>query len=461
MPLPSKYSREGLSFADQHKTITTGNSAHKSSIQHRVVHSADEMQLESRFNEPKEFSPTLQELGEEEAWRYRPLYNPNNTPPPGPVLQARLAQIGGNVSFLVLDTNFILSHLSLLNELKEYGAKCKFILVIPLEVVRELDGLKSSEKPSLSDSASLTTVGKLARMANDWIYYCLAELCPTVYAQRRNEVIEDFLSNDDAILDCSLYFKGAFPNTLHVILSNDKNLCMKALLSDILTISHRPGMEAKVIAKRVFSESANRFHGSIEQVPIDLQMKSHPDQTQPAESIHDSIVDLTIIEEPAGELMVVEEPNNSDLLVPLSDSTSIQVQTFMDIINTVYSEIEKILVSLLKHRVRPRGDDTDVYMDDDDHNIVNLQDAAIAFDGLTFQRYGTPKTFRFRIGELHDFCLKVPQNIQELEFFVKFWCKQLLRLYEWSMPPEQTNALEHLIKRWRALVDEAKRLAVS
>lgn len=514
MSLPSKHSRQGLSLADQQRTITSGKTRQKSSLTHRVVETKEETLEEADFRDPKKLPPTLRGLGEDQALVNRNQNSNGSTLQVGTGLQARLSKVAGNVSFLVIDTNFILSHLLLLDALKDYGTYYKFILIIPLEVVRELDGLKDSRRSPLNER-SKTTVGKLARMANDWIYYCLAEQFVTVYAQGKQEIIDDFLSNDDAILDCSLYFKCVFPQTLHVVLSDDKNLCAKALLNDILTISYRDEMDAQMIAKRVFSENAARFRPRKVKVPtsavqkevISRPMVQRRPLSQPvlqkqtiaqpvlqrqtiaqpalqkqtiaqpvvqkkpvsqpsfpreltqssqlnsgrAKSVIDSSKSSRLGKEPTKNLMIVAKP------LPSTDQTSSHHDPTLErikIINSVYSEVENILISLAKFHIQSGANVSNTNVED----ITSLHDAAYAFDGLTFRKSGTRVRFRFHVHEFHDYCVNVPKNIQELDYFVKFWSKNLQWLYLWSTPKQNQNALNFMIERWKTLVDEAKQL---
>ena len=46
-----------------------------------------------------------------------------------------------------------------------------------------------------------------------------------------------------------VYISKNHPNSLTIILSNDKNLCSKALMNELLTVSFRPNMSGELIAK--------------------------------------------------------------------------------------------------------------------------------------------------------------------------------------------------------------------
>ncbi|ODQ63141.1 hypothetical protein NADFUDRAFT_53790 [Nadsonia fulvescens var. elongata DSM 6958] len=150
-------------------------------------------------------------------------------------------------TLLVIDTNFVLSHLSLLEELRALSPIYGHTIVVPWMVTLELDGLKKSRE---------TRVAYQARLANDWMFQqltrCKAEPNMEIMWQDKNQVYDTDakpeLSGDDAILDCGMYCanKLAFYT---ILLSNDKNLCAKAMIHEIRTISFEEGMSALSIAQ--------------------------------------------------------------------------------------------------------------------------------------------------------------------------------------------------------------------
>lgn len=156
---------------------------------------------------------------------------------------------------LVVDTNFIVSHLNTLEQLRLLSAQYHHRILIPTTVVQELDGLKNSDKVTSSDYNSRhQSLGELARAANDWIYKQLANLESSVIVQKMNQRYNYSLTKDDAILDCCLYFAQALQDFV-VLLSNDKNLCLRALSEHLLTVSYRKGMTAELIASMVYKEN--------------------------------------------------------------------------------------------------------------------------------------------------------------------------------------------------------------
>ncbi|ONH74942.1 Transcriptional protein SWT1 [Pichia kudriavzevii] len=159
-------------------------------------------------------------------------------------------------AYLVVDTNFILSHLAILEDLENLShdkyAGC-YQIVIPKQVIHELDGLKDSDKSVLTSRHSIS---KLARSAIDWCYAHFHESVPTVTGQRLHERIDVDATKDDSILDCCLYFQNVENGggNFVVLMSDDKNLCVKALVNNVLTVSYRTGMDAELIASNIVNE---------------------------------------------------------------------------------------------------------------------------------------------------------------------------------------------------------------
>ena len=83
------------------------------------------------------------------------------------------------------------------------------------------------------------------------------------------------LVKDDAIFDCCLYFKKTYPQSLVILLSNDKNLCAKALSNDVLTVSFRENMSGRLIANTIYEENVERF-GKLQTKVEPVAPKSKP-----------------------------------------------------------------------------------------------------------------------------------------------------------------------------------------
>lgn len=195
----------------------------------------------------------------------------------------------------VIDTNFIISHLNTLEKLKELSQQFQFKIVIPSTVVRELDGLKHSTKENeIPDSSNdhlekeNIALGKLARWSNDWIFSNLSNRDPYVKVQKLNERINKDCIKDDAILDCCLYYKQLLKDspTLIILMSNDKNLCAKALTEDLLTISFRKEMNAELIANTVYQEYLSQNDNPIAATQQQQQEVQYPSIDFESFSIH-------------------------------------------------------------------------------------------------------------------------------------------------------------------------------
>lgn len=330
--------------------------------------------------------------------------------------QTQTVRLDGNISYLVVDTNFILSHLKILNEIKDLGKEYGLQLVIPMAVMQELDGLKLSNKIESAfthSDAQLSgkSVGHLARWANDWVYSCLAKRVPTVVGQRAEERINRLAVKDDAILDCCLYLQKHRAQTLQILMSNDKNLCMKALLNSILTVSYRTNMNAKMIAETIRNENIHKF-GVIQKNTVVTQE--------------------------------VEVP--------------IRAHHGGDIFQTVYGEVQKLVLSIV-HRCMASnyGEDLSLLRNYNKSAVQTLEDAChviIRFWMPVFSLYlRRLKPFdeegKHKVPKMVD----VPQSRLSLNSFIDYWSQILHTLYKEEMTDAQNTALGSLIQRWEELAE--------
>ncbi|KAI8911347.1 PIN domain-containing protein [Powellomyces hirtus] len=138
------------------------------------------------------------------------------------------------------------------------------IIVVPYVVVKELDALKEHNKKKfrehteavekrvmgqlntveggIVDNRTGVTLGNLARKAVDFLFKKLAAQHRGLKGQSLNDHISDSdivgqMDNDDKILECCRFvIQRITPKT--ILMSNDKNLCVKALIHGITTVSN-------------------------------------------------------------------------------------------------------------------------------------------------------------------------------------------------------------------------------
>jgi rRNA-processing protein FCF1 len=347
--------------------------------------------------------------------------------------------IGGNISYLVVDTNFILSHLDIITELEGMATEFGLKIIIPITVIRELDGLKSSSKTFNESSGSTRTVslGFLARKAIEWIYSSLAENSTVVKGQKLTEKNDSSLVQDDSILDCCLYFQNHKANVLVILLSDDKNLCLKALTNDIKTVSFRKGITGQLIAKVIHDENVHIF-GVVDKVE---KVVTKPVQHKKPEHL-----------KPSTEWIKATENTNG--ITDIDNASS-----------TVFREIQAITISAINHSMeKVYGEDLDLVRDYDHPSVKSLQrcsEVLIRFWFPVFQEFFQKLPQRFvpfeetnpgqRTSPKHPLFTETPTNLEELAAFVEFWSTTLTAIYSSVMDKTQNEALIHLINRWNKL----------
>ncbi|KAJ4439086.1 hypothetical protein ANN_15043 [Periplaneta americana] len=133
--------------------------------------------------------------------------------------------------FIVLDTNILLSSLTYVEELRDTNFKgLGFpILIIPWQVLQELDILKD-QRGGVKNSS----VTARARKAVSFLHSNFVTKHPRVRGQSALDAFpQDFKMEvpDDAILQCCLHIVHRTQQV--ILLSNDKNLCNKAIVNGI------------------------------------------------------------------------------------------------------------------------------------------------------------------------------------------------------------------------------------
>ncbi|KAI9353481.1 PIN domain-containing protein [Obelidium mucronatum] len=143
---------------------------------------------------------------------------------------------------IIIDTNYWISHSSFCSKILHLLDSDTPVMV-PKVVIQELDGLKGAKITSRSSQYDLNM---LARTAGDLIYQAFLKKKPSVVGQRDGETLitkesrgqsQERISNDDLILDYAKYCALNFATKVY-LLSNDKNLCTKAMIEGISTISN-------------------------------------------------------------------------------------------------------------------------------------------------------------------------------------------------------------------------------
>ncbi|CAG8496891.1 95_t:CDS:2 [Funneliformis mosseae] len=158
-----------------------------------------------------------------------------------------------HVSVVVVDTNFLISHLAFLKTLiYVHAKKYKFLIIVPWIVLQELDGLKSSRWKN-ETSSSQHEVGNLAQTAIKFLHNCLVDKEEGLRGQKIDEKVEFNENNDDKILDCCRYFQMTTQRPI-ILLSNDKNLCVKAMIHGIITASYQRSEGLDNILKKILSK---------------------------------------------------------------------------------------------------------------------------------------------------------------------------------------------------------------
>ncbi|XP_048338485.1 LOW QUALITY PROTEIN: transcriptional protein SWT1 [Sphaerodactylus townsendi] len=135
-------------------------------------------------------------------------------------------------TLIVIDTNILISHLELIKSLKntDIPGIGKFGLVIPWVVLQELDNLKKGR--------ILANVAQKAVPAVHFIHTCLKNQDSKLWGQSMQLASQrtygfSVENNDDRVLQCCLQYQELFPQAEVVLLTDDKNLCSKALVSEV------------------------------------------------------------------------------------------------------------------------------------------------------------------------------------------------------------------------------------
>ncbi|KAM6343430.1 transcriptional protein SWT1 isoform 3-T3 [Alca torda] len=133
---------------------------------------------------------------------------------------------------VVIDTNIMISHLEFVRSLKseDIPGVNRLALIIPWVVLQELDNLKKGKM--------LQHVRDKAIPAVQFIYTCLKNQDSKLWGQSMQLASQKIYglsdeNNDDRVLQCCLQYQNLFPQAVVILCTDDKNLCNKAIVSEV------------------------------------------------------------------------------------------------------------------------------------------------------------------------------------------------------------------------------------
>ncbi|XP_008937358.1 PREDICTED: transcriptional protein SWT1, partial [Merops nubicus] len=152
-------------------------------------------------------------------------------PEPDLNISAETFASGLNI-LVVIDTNIMISHLEFVRSLKseEIPGVSRLALIIPWVVLQELDNLKKGKM--------LQHVRDKAIPAVQFIYTCLKNQDSKLWGQSMQLASQKMYglsdeNNDDRVLQCCLQYQNLFPQAVVILCTDDKNLCNKAIVSEV------------------------------------------------------------------------------------------------------------------------------------------------------------------------------------------------------------------------------------
>ncbi|XP_064004130.1 transcriptional protein SWT1 isoform X2 [Pogoniulus pusillus] len=152
-------------------------------------------------------------------------------PEPDLNISAEALSSGLNI-LVVIDTNIMISHLEFVRSLKseDIPGIGRLALVIPWVVLQELDNLKKGKM--------LQHVRDKAIPAVQFIYRCLKNQDSKLWGQSMQLASQKMYglsdeNNDDRVLQCCLQYQNLFPQAVVILCTDDKNLCNKAIVSEV------------------------------------------------------------------------------------------------------------------------------------------------------------------------------------------------------------------------------------
>ncbi|KAM9384216.1 uncharacterized protein swt1 isoform 2-T2 [Pholidichthys leucotaenia] len=141
---------------------------------------------------------------------------------------------------LIVDTNILLSHLNYIREIRTFGLKALGfpVILIPWVVLQELDSLKKGRNLPYCSMAHLVIP------AISYIYTSLKNKEPRLWGQSMQQATESSNdlsaeNNDDRVLQCCLQYQRLYPKCPVILCTDDKNLCIKAILSGVKALAKK------------------------------------------------------------------------------------------------------------------------------------------------------------------------------------------------------------------------------
>ena len=322
----------------------------------------------------------------------------------------------------VIDTNFIISHLEILENLRSLFTQYHHTIIIPRYTIRELDGLKGSDRVIENNECGTSTnrhksVGEAARAANTWIYSHLANTSSGVIGQKLSQRININSIKDDSILDCCLYFKER-KNCFVILLSNDKNLCLKALTEEVLTVSYRTGMTGELIARIAYDERNYRFGSTTEEL-------SHPSTSVSGQDVS------------VGRHMDSARP------------------PFSEISARIFEDVTVMVIESTKRIMLDEYGDTVEFLDFNSnslHSLVDVSKCIYTYWVSVFSEYFRGSNLiKESWKDLPVALTSLPTQNETLHIFQQFWCDILEHLFIKSNVVDQEKLLTKL-EGWERLI---------
>ncbi|XP_053929357.1 transcriptional protein SWT1 isoform X2 [Cuculus canorus] len=152
---------------------------------------------------------------------------------PEPDLNISAGAFASGLNILVvIDTNIMISHLEFVRSLKseDIPGVGRLALIIPWVVLQELDNLKKGKM--------LQHVREKAVPAVQFIYTSLKNQDSKLWGQSMQLASQKIYglsdeNNDDRVLQCCLQYQNLFPQAVVILCTDDKNLCNKAIVSEV------------------------------------------------------------------------------------------------------------------------------------------------------------------------------------------------------------------------------------